>query len=443
MDRFTCDWIFKRLVVLCDGTVVCGCGDPYGERPLGRLDERTLPEIWNSPEVQEIRSGLNEGFSPFCVRCGVKRPLAPGEPAPRAGVVQEVLPRLFLEPTVLCNLSCAGAVCSKDSPILKSRRRLLFPPEDLPGLLAPVGGRMVRLDFFNYGDPFCHPRAVDMLELVKSSYPNIYLYVSTNGLLLDDAKIERLVRAGVDEVTFSVDGSDARAYAKYRRGGDFAKVLRIMRRFMEIRDASGRDAPFVNWRYILFRWNDSRRAMARARRLARRVGVDRLTWEITDHPADAYSLKFAPGGKAWRRIRPEIWDTSQIGSAIRGRRFLARFRDAPRSIETKPRTAATVVVTVKNVGGAAWPERTATGRRLVRLGAQLYTPSGERLELDYARAFLPRTVRGGETVRVEITLPPVERPGAYRLKWDMVSEGVDWFENGGSPVAWSEFVIKG
>lgn len=46
--RFTCDWIFNRLVVLSDGKVVCGCADPYGERPIGNLKENKIYEIWNS-----------------------------------------------------------------------------------------------------------------------------------------------------------------------------------------------------------------------------------------------------------------------------------------------------------------------------------------------------------------------------------------------------------
>ena len=42
--------------------------------------------------------------------------------------------------------------------------------------------------------------------------------------------------------------------------------------------------PYLNWRYILFKWNDSDEEMNLARRLATEIGVDRLSWEITDHP---------------------------------------------------------------------------------------------------------------------------------------------------------------
>jgi hypothetical protein len=59
--RFTCDWIFNILVVLCDGKVVCGCADPNGERPLGFIQDGGLQKIWKSEKVAEIRRGLNQG----------------------------------------------------------------------------------------------------------------------------------------------------------------------------------------------------------------------------------------------------------------------------------------------------------------------------------------------------------------------------------------------
>ena len=86
-------------------------------------------------------------------------------------------------------------------------------------------------------------------------------------------------------MTFSVDGADQRTYARYRQGGDFARVLKNMTALGREKKRLGREVPFINWRYILFKWNDSVWQMRKARRLAKKAGVDRLTWEITDHPA--------------------------------------------------------------------------------------------------------------------------------------------------------------
>jgi hypothetical protein len=442
VPRFTCDWIFNILVVLCDGKVVCGCADPEGRRPLGHLKESGLMDIWRGEKALAIRRELNAGFSPFCGPCGLKRALADDEPAPQRPIELEVLPRIFFEPTVVCNLDCYQAVCAPGAGLVATRERKIFPFEEFTALMREVGPQLRRLDFFNYGEPFLNPRALDMIEHVKENYPHVYLYTSTNGLLLNAEKTARLARSGIDEVTFSVDGADQRTYERYRRGGDFARVLKTMAALAAEKRRLGREVPFINWRYILFRWNDSLLQMAKARRLASRAGVDRLTWEITDHPPGAASRKYRIGNKAWQRLYYEIWDSSQIGSALRGRRHVARIRAGKKSLTVCRGQRSLLETMVKNRGGALWLSQAPSGRRWVRLGAQLHDGEKKLLDLNYARAFLPRPIAGGERALVTIELPAIDRAGGYWLKLDMVSEGVDWFENGGSPVLWLPFTVS-
>jgi hypothetical protein len=442
VPRFTCDWIFKTLVVLCDGKVVCGCADPRGERPLGQLQQQGIMDIWHGPKVRRIREELNSGFSAFCLDCGLKKPLRDGEELPQQPVDPEILPRIFFEPTVVCNLDCFQAVCAPGAGLAATRERKLFPQEDFRSLLAEIGAGLIRLDFFNYGEPFLHPQALDMIELVKKGYPHIYLYTSTNGLLLDGKKSSRLAASGIDEVTFSVDGADQRTYERYRQGGDFAKLLENMAALVNAKRRLGREVPFINWRYILFKWNDSAWQLRKARRLAKKIGVDRLTWEITDHPASAASKKYRIGTPAWKRVYHELWDSSQIGSALKGGGFSAGIRVGRKRLLACAGQQTPIEVGLKNLGGASWLTKSFSGRRLVRLGAQLHDNGKKLLDLNYARAFLPRPMAKGDRATVTIELPAVAAGGEYWLKFDMVSEGVDWFENGGSPVLWLPFTVS-
>jgi hypothetical protein len=439
--KFTCDWIFNILVVLCDGKVVCGCADPYGERPLGHLNKQNIHDIWNSDKIKQIRRDLNNGFSQFCLPCGLKRYLKEDETIPQQTVDLEVLPRIFFEPTVLCNLSCFDAVCSQESGIVKTRIRSSFPFDEFKKLMDGVGEKLIRLDFFNYGDPFVHPQAVEMVEFVKKKYPHIFLYSSTNGLMLDKTKIKRLVMSGIDEITFSVDGPDHETYIRYRQGGDFSKILNIMSAFVEERNALSREVPFINWRYIIFNWNHSRKKMNQTRKLAKRIGVDRLTWEITDHPEKAKSEIYQIGTRAWKRIYNEIWDSSQIGNAIKSKRFLARIKVPAKRLVMIPNRSLSIPVKVCNIGGAFWRLETFSGRRYVRLGAQLFNMNKQLMDLNYARAFPNRALAKNEKDVITIKLPALTTSGQYWVKFDMVSEGMDWFENGGSKVIWRKLSV--
>ena len=83
-----------------------------------------------------------------------------------------------------------------------------------------------------------------------------------------------------------------------------------------------------------------------------------------------------------------------------------------------------------NLGGAAWLSgETKIGG--VNLGVHLRTSDGKPIEVDYARMELAGRTAAGSTREIDFTLntPP---PGEYILEFDLVSEGVGWFEANGS-----------
>ena len=105
-------------------------------------------------------------------------------------------------------------------------------------------------------------------------------------------------------------------------------------------------------------------------------------------------------------------------------------------------TPLTLTAHVKNVSNRPFRAQATYGRRLVRLGAQLTAPDGTLLNRDYARAWLPGDLAPGAQTKVQIELPVPASPGRYGLKFDLVSEGVDWFEACGSPTTMRELWVS-
>src|SRR5258708_5098899 len=140
-------------------------------------------------------------------------------------------------------------------------------------VIDEAGPSLVRVDFFNYGEAFLHKRAVEMCEYIKSAFPHIYLYTSTNGLAFTEAQARRLAHSGIDEVTFSIDGATQASYEKYRQRGRFDVAIANLRAMADEKRRSGADVPYLNWRYILFGWNDSDEEMNLARQIAGEIGV--------------------------------------------------------------------------------------------------------------------------------------------------------------------------
>ena len=215
-----------------------------------------------------------------------------------------------------------------------------------------------------------------MCEYIKKKFPHIYLYTSTNGLMFTEESAKRLVHSGIDEVTFSIDGASQDTYVQYRQRGKFDLAIRNLRVMAEEKRRSRRDVPHLNWRYILFKWNDSDEEMNLARRLATEAGVDRLSWELTDHPENAFSRRFVPGTPDFEAIKHEVWDMTGLGNAIPGATpkakieygsassLRARSRRAPREADDQDACREHV--------GAPFPQA-SYGRRLVRLGRSCAT----------------------------------------------------------------------
>jgi hypothetical protein len=176
------------------------------------------------------------------------------------------------------------------------------------------------------------------------------------------------------------------------------------------------------------------------------LGIDRLSWEITDHPENAFSRRFVPGTPDHEAIRHEIWDTSNLGNAIPGATPKAKI-EVPALISLLPLKARAarpfrVRTRVENLSTRPFPAQATHGRRLVRLGAQLCAEDGTVLERDYARAWLPATLQPGTRAEVPIEVVAPSTPGRYALKFDLVSEGIDWFEACGSPTTTKTLVVK-
>ena len=423
--------------MLCDGRIVCGCADPYAQRRLGDARTQTLADVWKNTTIQTLRADLNDGGSRFCGDCPLKLPLGETEAAPQRSLDVAPLPsRLYVECTAACNISCFKACCAPETGITRTREAGMLDYDLFRRVIDEAGPSLGRVDFFNYGEAFLHKRAAEMCAYVKAQFPHIYLYTSTNGLAFTEAQARNLVHTGIDEITFSIDGATQETYARYRQRGDLEKAVGNLAAMADERRRGGADVPFLNWRYILFRWNDSDSEMNLARQRAAEIGVDRLAWEITDHPEEAFSRRFMPNSPDLAAIANEVWDNSRLGNAIPGATPRARIEvrrplpglpivgRAGRPLHLKTR--------VENLSSRPFPAQASYGRRLVRLGAQLCDADGTVTDRDHARAWLPQTIEPGEGVDVPIEVSTARTAGRYALKFDLVSEGIDWFEASGS-----------
>ena len=124
---------------------------------------------------------------------------------------------VVIDPTNRCDNNCIG--CWTRSPLLGSEaapeewRRQELPYETLVALiddLAALGAERVR--FTGGGEPFVHPRILDLLAHVKDR--GLLCAVTTNFSAASEATVRRIAELGVDEVTVSLWAGSANIYAR-------------------------------------------------------------------------------------------------------------------------------------------------------------------------------------------------------------------------------------
>ncbi len=274
-----------------DMTVSCNCQDVDGSARLGDLRAQPFEEIFSGPTAMGFRKVLAAGRLPVdrCAACFHLR-LASATAA-KAQITAFQLPKgLSVENTAHCNLRCLSC-CRQE--ILRTRRGgqalSLDDVEIVARTLARLGAEYC--GYYNLGEPFFSRAIRDELTLLREHAPKAKILISTNGMLLDsDEKREAALL--VDHLLFSIDGINTPMVRRYQRGGDFDRSYENLKNLVAFRNRRGSNRPRIDWKYVLFRWNDRRADIERAIDLARQAGADAIQFVFARTPGYAVSLRF-------------------------------------------------------------------------------------------------------------------------------------------------------
>ena len=176
-------------------------------------------------------------------------------PAPRC---------LFIETTSRCNLNCL--MC----PRQQMRRPALDMSEALFHSVVDQAAEYDRQNLLDlvalhgFGEPLMHPQFLDFVEYAGARLPRVRergplrealqgLNVSSNALLLDEAKARALLASKLTWLAVSVDGCTAGTYEAMRRGGRFEQVKANVQRLLEINRQRPRALPTISIQMIATR----------------------------------------------------------------------------------------------------------------------------------------------------------------------------------------------
>ena len=161
---------------------------------------------------------------------------------------------LHLELDVInkCNIRCV--MCFHSLEPARRARVTYMSPGTFAADAAPVLRHAHRLSLSLGNEPLLSPTFVPILAIAaRHAVPHVNFF--TNGLLLDDEKIDAIVEHGVTQVCISVDGATPATYNAIRRDGDFDVLVRNVERLVSRRNARGSVTPLVRLDVVMMQRN--------------------------------------------------------------------------------------------------------------------------------------------------------------------------------------------
>ncbi len=317
--------------VNCDLTVSCNCQDYDGSGHIGDLNKNSFQEVFFSPAAQHLRTELAKGKMPIltCARCGDLRrarksevktfaegKAGAGEPWLYAGPKPRLPYRgMLLENTVRCNIDCIGCDRQSAALIRTTKQMDLDKLSKMADLVHELG--LQQLFYLNLGEPFLSPNIGKELPLLREKNPDCRIVISTNGIVLNtDAKREAALSAS--HLFFSIAGINEEMLKKYEHFGNFEKAYGNMKALVDYRNKRGLSKPSIEWKYLLFNWNDRRPAIDRAVEMAKAAGVDAISFWPTHNPFYGLSWRYRLG--FFSNVGVKCWKGREVdlrkGSAL-------------------------------------------------------------------------------------------------------------------------------
>jgi len=200
-----------------------------------------------------------------------------GDPLGKKGLAREAPKkrpwRLFqVESAIACNLNCV--MCPWREMAKKVENRGIMT-ETVWQAIRPYLDRVQSVDFTGGGEPLLQPKLAEWLaEAAKAGCETGFL---SNGLLLAEEKLKKILDAGINWICISMDGATAEMYNKIRVGSDFERVCQNVANIARLRTGN---IPKTMINFVLMDMNVHQ--MEEIVRLADRLGVDQVNFKQCD-----------------------------------------------------------------------------------------------------------------------------------------------------------------
>lgn len=196
---------------------------------------------------------------------------------------------IIIEPTSVCNLKCP--MCPK----VQKKTNLpegFMNLKDFKKIINDVKDYVFFVFLHHNGEPLLHKGIISMIRYANKN--NILTHISTNLNLNNDRKIKELAHSGIDFISIPLDGAKKETYEKYRKKGDFNRVIRNIKLLVKEK----KKTSLIEVQFVIMKENECE--IDDIKELAKNLKVDRLALKAVYTENSYYDKKFQPTNRIYR-----------------------------------------------------------------------------------------------------------------------------------------------
>jgi radical SAM protein with 4Fe4S-binding SPASM domain len=174
-----------------------------------------------------------------------------------------------IEPTTGCNFRCTMCQVSSPNFISKNLNYETFKK------IIDDNKQLLKIKLQGMGEPLVNNNFYNMVEYA-SKY-SIVSEITTNGSLLNNANIKKLLGSNLSRITVSIDGASSEVFEKIRVKSNFKSVIFNCKNLIELFKKKIIRPEISAWCVIQ---NDNVTEFEKIYDLCREIGFDKLTYQF-------------------------------------------------------------------------------------------------------------------------------------------------------------------
>lgn len=300
-------------------------------KDFGKLNEKSIKDVWNSEIAQKIRKSILEGTYEYCNwhQCPLYsnpddglyskeqlKNVMKNELKPISPWIEYILnekTEIDLLPAVFnfcydksCNLKCPSCrVCSiTNNSGIEYEKISNFQAKLLNEIDDHIRKNDTRFNICGAGEPFASRSFKNFLFSVDGSvYPKLKVAIQSNGTLFDQNTWDKMrkIQENIEYIIISIDAASESTYNQIRLGGNYNKLIDNLKFLSELRK-NGKIKE-LNLAFVVQKRNYAE--MVDVIRLSKELNADKIIFNlITDWLT--WSKKEFNDEAIWSETHPEF-----------------------------------------------------------------------------------------------------------------------------------------